>query len=59
MKGKAHISLTPNDIYYGRVTRSETRYGNVDYNTYSKYDSRNVVLNFTYNFGNSPVKIRR
>ena len=59
LKGKASISLALNDVYYGSVTRSETRYGNVDYNTYSKYDSRNVRLNFTYNFGNSPVKIRR
>ncbi|WP_316796328.1 outer membrane beta-barrel protein [Pedobacter agri] len=59
LKGKANISLTLNDIYYGSVNRSETRYGNVDYNTYSKYDSRNVKLNFTYNFGNSQIKIRR
>lgn len=59
MNGKANISLMLNDIYYGSVTRSETRYGNVDYDTSSKYDSRNVKLNFTYNFGNSPVKIRK
>ena len=58
-EGKANISLTLNDIYYGSVIRSETRYGNIDYNTYSNYDSRNVKLNFTYNFDNSPVKIRR
>ncbi|WP_131537743.1 TonB-dependent receptor [Pedobacter nototheniae] len=59
MKGKASVSLSLNDIYYGSVTRSETRYGNVDYNVYSKYDSRNLRVNFTYNFGNSLVKIRR
>lgn len=59
LKGKGSISLTLNDIYYGSVTRSETRYGNVDYDVYSKYDSRNIRLNFSYNFGNTQVKIRK
>ncbi|WP_316831457.1 outer membrane beta-barrel protein [Pedobacter aquatilis] len=59
LKGKASLSLTLNDIYYGSITRSKTMYGNLDYDTYSKYDSRNVRLNFTYNFGNTQVKIRR
>lgn len=59
LKGKASLSISLNDIYYGSITRSETRYGNVDYDTYSKYDSRNIRLNFNYNFGNSTVKIRR
>lgn len=59
LKGKGSLSLSINDIYYGSITRSETRYGNVNYDTYSKYDSRNVRLNFSYSFGNSQVKIRK
>ena len=59
LKGKGNLSLSLNDIFYGSITRSETRYGNVDYNVYSKYDSRNIRVNFTYNFGKGQVKIRK
>jgi hypothetical protein len=59
LKGKATLSLSLNDVFYGSITRSETRYGNVDYDLKSKYDSRNVRLNFIYNFGNTQVRVRK
>lgn len=59
LNGKGNLSLSINDIFFTAITRSKAHYSNVDYDLTSKYDSRNVRLNFTYNFGNSKVDVRK
>ncbi len=59
LNGKGNLSVSFNDIFFTAITRSEAHYGNVDYDLKSKYDSRSVRLNFTYNFGNSKVDVRK
>jgi len=58
-QGKGSFNLNINDIFYTGITRSEANYGNIVYNLKSKYDSRNVRLNFSYRFGNSKIDVRR
>jgi iron complex outermembrane recepter protein len=57
--GKGTVSLNVNDIFFTGIQRAEARYGNVNYNNRSQYDSRNFRLNFTYNFGNAKIEVRR
>lgn len=57
-KNKATLSLSINDILFSSITRSEAKYGNVNYNLRSQYDSRNFRLNFNYRFGNSKINVR-
>lgn len=57
--GKGSLNLTINDIFYTGITRSEANYGNIVYDLKSKYDSRNVRLNFSYRFGNSKIEIKK
>ncbi|MDB5091340.1 MAG: hypothetical protein JWR09_5334 [Mucilaginibacter sp.] len=59
VKGKGNLSLNINDIFFTGITRSEASYANVKYNIKSKYDSRNIRLNFSYTFGNSKVDVRK
>jgi len=58
LKGKGNISISTNDVFFASIQRSEAHYGNVDYDLKSKYDSRNIRINFSYRFGNSKVDVR-
>ncbi|MDQ0964862.1 hypothetical protein QFZ20_000265 [Flavobacterium sp. W4I14] len=58
-QGKGSLNLNINDIFYTGITRSEANYGNIVYDLKSKYDSRNVRLNFSYRFGNSKIEIKK
>jgi hypothetical protein len=58
-EGKGSLSLNVNDIFYTGITRSQANYGNINYDVKSKYDSRNVRLNFSYRFGNSKIDIKK
>jgi len=58
-QGKGSLNLNINDIFYTGVTRSEANYGNIVYDLKSKYDSRNIRLNFSYRFGNSKIETRK
>lgn len=57
--GKGNLNLNINDIFYTGITRTEANYGNIVYYLKSKYDSRNVRLNFSYRFGNSKIDIKK
>ncbi|TDO20892.1 outer membrane beta-barrel protein [Pedobacter duraquae] len=59
LQGKGNLNLSINDIFYTGTTRSEANYGNIVYNLKSKYDSRNIRLNFSYRFGNSKIDVRK
>jgi len=59
LKGKGSLSLDVNDIFFTGITRSYAQYGDVDYNYKSKYDSRNIKLNFSYSFGSTKINIRK
>lgn len=59
LNGNGELNLNINDIFYTGITRSEANYGNIFYNLKSKYDSRNVRLNFAYRFGNSKLDVKR
>lgn len=59
LHGKGNLNLNINDIFYTGITRSEANYGNIVYDLKSKYDSRNVRLNFSYRFGNSKIEIKK
>lgn len=58
-QGRGSINLNISDIFYTGITRSEANYGNIVYDLKSKYDSRNVRLNFSYRFGNSKIEIKK
>ncbi len=58
LKGKGTLSLSINDIFFTGIQRSQTNYGNVNFDNRSQYDSRNFRLNFTYRFGNAKVNVR-
>jgi len=58
-RGKGSLNLNINDIFYTGITRSEANYGNIVYDLKSKYDSRNVRLNFSYRFGNSKIDVKK
>lgn len=59
LHGKGNLNLNINDIFYTGITRSKANYGNIVYDLKSKYDSRNIRLNFSYRFGNSKIDVRR
>jgi len=58
-QGKGSLNLNINDIFYTGIARSEANYGNIVYDLKSKYDSRNIRLNFSCRFGNSKIEIKK
>ena len=58
-KGRANLSISCNDIFFSSITRSTASYGNVQSSYKSKYDSRNVRVGFSYNFGSGKVDMRK
>jgi len=58
LNGKGTLSLSINDVFFTGIQRSKTNYGNIQFDNRSQYDSRNVRLNFTYNFGNTKINVR-
>ncbi|MXV15967.1 outer membrane beta-barrel family protein [Hufsiella ginkgonis] len=59
LKGKGSFSFSINDIFFTGVQRSRANYGNVNNETRSRYDSRNVRLSLSYNFGSAKVDVRK
>ena len=59
LKEKGNLALSVNDIFFTGITRSLRKYGNIDYQVRSQYDSRNIRLNFSYRFGNTKLDLRR
>ncbi|MEO3402930.1 TonB-dependent receptor [Mucilaginibacter sp. CAU 1740] len=59
LKNKATLSLSLNDVFFTGIQRSRTDYGNVHFDNRSQYDSRNIRLNFTYNFGSADFDVRK
>jgi len=59
LKDKGNLALSVNDIFFTGITRSLRKYGNIDYQVRSQYDSRNIRLNFSYRFGNTKLDLRK
>lgn len=55
MKNKGTIRLTVRDVFYSRINKGESRYGNVDARFQENGDSRQVNLGFSYRFSKGKV----
>ncbi|WP_254070942.1 TonB-dependent receptor domain-containing protein [Pedobacter sp. L105] len=56
LKNKAKVSLAITDIYQGNKWDSTNYYSNYFIRSYGHAETRQVKLNFSYNFGNTKVK---
>lgn len=57
--GNGELSVGVNDIFYSNITRTETKYGNVNFTTRNKWDSRIYFVKLFYRFGNKDVRGNR
>ena len=58
-KGDGEISLKMEDIFYSNITRTLTKFNNVNYTTRSKWDSRSFMVAFFYKFGKKNIQDNR
>lgn len=56
LDGKARVALSYNDIFYSQKTNAVIAYQDVNVNFFQREYSRNLRLNFSYNFGNTKMK---
>ena len=54
--GKARVAVSYNDIFYSQKTNALIAYQDVNVNFFQREYSRNLRLNFSYNFGNTKMK---
>jgi Outer membrane protein beta-barrel family len=59
LKGNGDVSFGIKDIFYSNVTRSVSRYANINSSLENRWDSREFNLSFSYKFGNKELKENR
>jgi hypothetical protein len=57
--GRGKLSLNFNDVFYGQQSRGVISFNNVNVDFAQRNFSRNLRLNFSYQFGNTKVKSAR
>lgn len=56
MNGKARLSLTVSDLFFGDKTLGKIKYQDIDLHLKQYSDTRNIILAFTYHFGSQHIK---
>lgn len=56
MAGKGDLKLSFNDVLNTRYTRMRTGYGNMDLTLWSRKETRQVRVHFTYRFGHAKAR---
>jgi outer membrane receptor protein involved in Fe transport len=59
MKGNGYVKLAVNDIFETQRWKSSVNFANMDFDVLRTWESRQVRLSFSYNFGNEEVKASR
>lgn len=59
MKGNGYVKLGVNDIFETQRWKSSVDFANMDFDVLRTWESRQVRLSFSYNFGNNEVKASR
>jgi hypothetical protein len=58
-KGKGSITFMVNDIFFSNITRTETKYINIDNTLRSQYDSRKFRISVVYKIGSKNLSSNR
>ena len=59
LKGQGNLKLTLSDVFFTQPWRGTSEFGGLRMVSSGGYESRQIRLNFTYNFGNKQVKSAR
>ena len=59
LKNKMTLSINVNDIFYTSGMKGSAKYDNVNYTMFNEWESRNVNLRLSYNFGSTTIRAAR
>lgn len=59
LSGKARVKLSVDDIFDTMRSRVTSKYGNLNFNAYHKWNSQKVGISFSYRFGKDNLKPSR
>lgn len=58
-KINSELSFSATDVFYTNVTRTVTKYNNINSSLVSRWDSRQVSIGFLHRFGNKELRTNR